>query len=158
MPSSYYTNGVSAAPRSKEARAEAKRVFASHYARTRDSRAAARAAGVSERTGRRWRGELATLSAADRTDRAGPAELTSFVGREAAFERLESLFSGGARLVTLAGPPGIGKTRLAAKFLGAQPAAARTLAFCDVREAQTADDVCVELGPHPRHPARRRGC
>jgi DNA-binding SARP family transcriptional activator len=44
-----------------------------------------------------------------------PLQLTSFVGREPELAALEELV-GGARLVTLTGPGGAGKTRLAAEF------------------------------------------
>ncbi|WP_035700186.1 BTAD domain-containing putative transcriptional regulator [Glycomyces tenuis] len=49
-----------------------------------------------------------------------PAQLTPLIGRDADIERLRSLL-GDARLVTLTGPGGVGKTRLA---LGAAAAAA----------------------------------
>lgn len=42
-----------------------------------------------------------------------PMEFTRFFGREIAIEQLRSLVSPGARLVTLTGPGGMGKTRLA---------------------------------------------
>src|SRR5262245_32850090 len=42
-----------------------------------------------------------------------PARSTSFVGREQELSAIEKLFDSGARLVTLTGPGGIGKTRLA---------------------------------------------
>jgi hypothetical protein len=42
-----------------------------------------------------------------------PSTLTSFVGRGAELEQLRALFDAKARLVTLFGPGGIGKTRLA---------------------------------------------
>ena len=42
-----------------------------------------------------------------------PSQPTSFVGRAAELAELRSLVSGGSRLVTIAGPGGIGKTRLA---------------------------------------------
>jgi predicted ATPase/class 3 adenylate cyclase/DNA-binding CsgD family transcriptional regulator len=42
-----------------------------------------------------------------------PSQATSFVGRAAELAELRSLVSGGARLVTIAGPGGIGKSRLA---------------------------------------------
>ncbi|MFF3566060.1 BTAD domain-containing putative transcriptional regulator [Streptomyces sp. NPDC002574] len=46
-----------------------------------------------------------------------PAPLTSFVGREEELERIGSLLAG-ARLVTLVGPGGAGKTRLAVEAAG----------------------------------------
>jgi predicted ATPase/class 3 adenylate cyclase/DNA-binding CsgD family transcriptional regulator/tetratricopeptide (TPR) repeat protein len=42
-----------------------------------------------------------------------PSQATSFVGRGAELAELRSLISGGSRLVTIAGPGGIGKSRLA---------------------------------------------
>jgi predicted ATPase/class 3 adenylate cyclase/DNA-binding CsgD family transcriptional regulator len=42
-----------------------------------------------------------------------PFQATSFVGRAAELAELRSLVSGGSRLVTIAGPGGIGKSRLA---------------------------------------------
>ena len=42
-----------------------------------------------------------------------PSQATSFVGRAAELAELRSLVSGGSRLVTIAGPGGIGKSRLA---------------------------------------------
>ena len=42
-----------------------------------------------------------------------PAQATSFVGRAAELAELRALISGGSRLVTIAGPGGIGKSRLA---------------------------------------------
>ncbi|MFD0364559.1 LuxR C-terminal-related transcriptional regulator [Nocardia sp. GCM10030253] len=45
------------------------------------------------------------------------APTSEFVGRQMELDRLGSLLSGGARLITLVGPGGIGKTRLAAEFV-----------------------------------------
>ena len=44
-----------------------------------------------------------------------PSQATSFVGRAAELAELRSLVSGGSRLVTIAGPGGIGKSRLAVR-------------------------------------------
>lgn len=44
-----------------------------------------------------------------------PAELTSFVGRRTELASVRALLDG-ARLVTLTGPGGVGKTRLAAQI------------------------------------------
>ncbi|MFQ6395135.1 hypothetical protein ACLMAJ_16925 [Nocardia sp. KC 131] len=43
------------------------------------------------------------------------APTSEFVGRQAELDRLDGLLSAGARLITLVGPGGIGKTRLAAE-------------------------------------------
>jgi transcriptional regulator with XRE-family HTH domain len=42
-----------------------------------------------------------------------PAELTSLIGREADLQRARAPLEGGVRLLTLTGPGGVGKTRLA---------------------------------------------
>ena len=42
-----------------------------------------------------------------------PAQLTSFIGRKHEIETLTALLQQGKRLITLTGPPGVGKTRLA---------------------------------------------
>jgi predicted ATPase len=44
------------------------------------------------------------------------AERTPLFGRREELARLGALFAGGARLVTLVGPPGVGKTRLARRY------------------------------------------
>ncbi|MGO4617630.1 AAA family ATPase [Nocardia sp. 2YAB30] len=46
-----------------------------------------------------------------------PASTSEFIGRETELDRLGALLDGDARLVTLVGPGGIGKTRLAAEGL-----------------------------------------
>ncbi|MET9286822.1 ATP-binding protein [Nocardia beijingensis] len=46
-----------------------------------------------------------------------PASTSEFIGRETELDRLSALLDGGARLITLVGPGGIGKTRLAAEAL-----------------------------------------
>ncbi|MEK7469509.1 MAG: adenylate/guanylate cyclase domain-containing protein [Planctomycetota bacterium] len=48
-----------------------------------------------------------------------PVQTTSFVGRESELHEIERLFASGARLVTLTGPAGVGKTRIAVR-LGAE--------------------------------------
>ncbi len=79
--------------------------------------------------------------AASRTTNLTP-ERTSFVGRAAELTRLHDLFEAGARLVTVMGTAGTGKTRLARRFGStALPAFPGGVWFCDVVEAQTLDDV-----------------
>ncbi len=70
-----------------------------------------------------------------------PVQTTSFVGRERELRELESIFGGGARLVTLTGPAGVGKTRLAVR-LGAELLGrfAGGCWFADLGEAGTAGD------------------
>lgn len=71
-----------------------------------------------------------------------PAERDRFVGREGPLQQTAAAFDGGARLVTLAGIGGIGKTRLALCFarrwLGAWPGGAW---FCDLSSARSLDGI-----------------
>jgi predicted ATPase/DNA-binding CsgD family transcriptional regulator len=60
-----------------------------------------------------------------------PVQLTSFVGRSRELAELEASF-GGARLVTLVGPGGSGKTRLALEFAARRRAASPDLHFVDL--------------------------
>ncbi len=81
---------------------------------------------------------LALLEGAPRTPRRGnlPAPLTSFVGRGADLARLDRLLRD-ARLVTLVGPGGAGKTRLAveaARGRGRPPGGAWLVELAPVRE------------------------
>src|SRR5438093_1211653 len=84
-----------------------------------------------------------------------PQPRTHFVGRQQDLAHLADLCAGGAAIVTLWGPPGIGKTRLAIEFAagGAVARAGRIVQawFCDLAGARDAADVCAavarELGP-----------
>ncbi|HWM88109.1 MAG TPA: tetratricopeptide repeat protein, partial [Kofleriaceae bacterium] len=60
---------------------------------------------------------------------------TSFVGRAAELERLDQLLRSGARLVTVLGPPGTGKSRLALHHAGLTPSDARPVHVIDVADA-----------------------
>lgn len=46
---------------------------------------------------------------------------TSFIGRQEDLRALAELFAAGERLITLLGPGGMGKTRLARRFLETRP-------------------------------------
>src|SRR5262245_54548667 len=80
---------------------------------------------------------------------AFPRPKTSFVGRGEDLTRLAELCAAGASIVTLWGPPGIGKTRLAVE-LGRrgnlQRGDGRAQAwFCDIASARDIADVCAAL-------------
>lgn len=67
-----------------------------------------------------------------------PPEPTSFIGRAADVARVADLLCG-ARLVTLCGPPGIGKTRTALRVATDSELFAW---FCDLSAAGTVADLC----------------
>jgi len=74
-----------------------------------------RAERVFQVTGPGLAGEFGPLRSLDGPPRRHnlPSQATSFVGRAAELAELRSLLSGGSRLVTVVGPGGIGKSRLA---------------------------------------------
>ena len=61
-----------------------------------------------------------------------PRQLTSFVGRRADLVALDELLEAGRPLVTVLGPPGIGKTRLVQRWLASTRPDALAV-FCDLR-------------------------
>jgi predicted ATPase len=64
---------------------------------------------------------------------------SSFLGRQSELARLRDV-TAGARLVTLVGPAGIGKTRLATRFADLH---AQDAHFCDLTEATDTNAVCA---------------
>ncbi len=84
---------------------------------------------------------------AARRGNLGP-EATSFVGRAAALERLAAERQGGNRLLTLSGPGGVGKTRLAQRFAAAEQARGAVPGgawFVELSEARDALEVVQSL-------------
>jgi excisionase family DNA binding protein len=65
-----------------------------------------------------------------------------FIGRTEEIGRLGEMFGAGARIVTVVGAPGVGKTRLAARYAELQ---ARGGSFCDLGEATSLDQVCIAV-------------
>ncbi|MFD8249250.1 ATP-binding protein [Nocardia sp. NPDC059691] len=93
-----------------------------------------------------------------------PASTSEFVGRETELDRLGTLLDGGARLITLVGPGGIGKTRLAAEALRrgvrvrGRPVYWARLAGLEADSTATAQDVmqsavCADAGSPPARDA-----
>ncbi len=127
----------------------ARAVFAEWLAKTGDVRIAAERAGVSERTGRRWKNEGPNAADASSPRMPAPiqnAEPTKFVGRKAALIALRKMLSEGARLVTVLGPAGIGKTRLSLRYADLNASAyPGGVLFCDVSGAKTVEAVCAAV-------------
>jgi predicted ATPase/DNA-binding CsgD family transcriptional regulator len=73
-----------------------------------------------------------------------PVQLTSFVGRSRELAELEASF-GSARLVTLMGPGGSGKTRLALEFAARRRAVSPDLHFVDLTPIMDAALVPVSI-------------
>ncbi len=71
-------------------------------------------------------------------------ERTSFVGRAAELAAIRAAFERGARLVTVHGPPGVGKTRLTRAFTSA--AADRTIVRVDLSSSRSPDDWVRAIG------------
>lgn len=118
-------------------------MFHEWLARTGDARVAAERAGVSERTARRWK-----RAAPAEPQRAPPppgvasgpiAPPTRFFGRRDV--ALRKLFADGARIVTVLGPAGIGKTRLALRWAELAAGAYDAVFFCDLSDATTVEHV-----------------
>lgn len=73
-----------------------------------------------------------------------PAPASSFVGREAELSAIGALLARGERLVTVLGPAGVGKTRLAVRAAEASPAPLDAL-FCDLSQRATAHEVAEAI-------------
>jgi predicted ATPase len=72
--------------------------------------------------------------------------LGRFVGRAAAIDAIDRHFAAGVRLLTLVGPPGMGKTRLAMRYAdlrGAPFLPVGGVWFCDLTEARDVNDLCA---------------
>src|SRR5215831_12108097 len=89
------------------------------------------------------------LAAPSRTPAALPAWPTPFVGRSAEVEAVRALVAGGHRLVTLSGPGGVGKTRLAAataeRVRDGFAAGALFVALADAREPAAVRPAIAEV-------------
>ena len=124
----------------------ARSLFAEWLAKTGDVRIAAERAGVSERTGRRWKNEPASTAEGDAPAQIISPEATRFIGRKAALLALRKMLTEGARLVTVLGPAGIGKTRLSMRYADVHASAyPGGVFFCDVSVAKTAEAICAAL-------------
>ncbi len=123
-------------------------MFREWLARTGDHRVAAERAGVSERTGRRWKTEAEGDAPKAPDVRGAARELlgqpTRFFGRRDV--ALQKILADGARLVTILGPAGMGKTRLALRHAELRASAYDAVFFCDLSDARTVEEVCAVVG------------
>jgi predicted ATPase len=71
-------------------------------------------------------------------------ERTRLIGRAAEIEALRAAFAG-ARLCTLHGPPGVGKTRLALSFAALVEREGRAVVLAELGEARSAADVAAAV-------------
>src|SRR5690349_19274914 len=78
------------------------------------------------------------------TRRDLPRERSSFVGRARELEAIGDAFAGGATLVTLVGPAGVGKTRTARRYAAA-PEGERAVVSCDLAEARAEAHLIATL-------------
>lgn len=75
-----------------------------------------------------------------------PPERDAFVGRAADLARVAERLAGGARLVTVHGTAGAGKTRLVRRYARAWLGDwGGGVTFCDLSEARTRDGMCLAL-------------
>src|SRR5687768_5717259 len=69
---------------------------------------------------------------------------TPLIGRTAELAAVEDALADGERLLTITGPPGVGKTRLARHVAAAEPAGG--VVFCDLTPARSLDDAAGAIG------------
>jgi predicted ATPase len=76
-----------------------------------------------------------------------PSPLTSFIGRGDVLDLLDRSFASGDRMVTILGPPGIGKTRLAAHYAGTRRTQFRegNVWFCDLTLSRRGVDAMAAV-------------
>src|SRR5437763_925766 len=70
---------------------------------------------------------------------------SSFIGRTAELEAIRALFERGARLLTIVGPAGMGKTRIARRYLR-HAAEALEIHFCDLTGLEDEEALCSAIG------------
>src|SRR5262245_14439341 len=76
---------------------------------------------------------------------APPLPRTRFIGREGELAAIAPRLTAGS-LVTILGPPGVGKTRLALELARRQAAPAAAVLFCDLSAVTDADGICAVVG------------
>jgi predicted ATPase len=79
------------------------------------------------------------------SDARVPASASSFIGRTAELARLGEAFATGARLVTLVGPPGTGKTRLALSFAENEAHLGKRVVFVELSAARSDEELLASV-------------
>ena len=74
-----------------------------------------------------------------------PRELSTFVGRHETLSEIRSAFAGGARLVTVLGAPGTGKTRVARRYGAEHAASSGPVIFFDLASARSLTDIVAAV-------------
>ena len=76
-----------------------------------------------------------------------PADIGVFVGRQRERARVETLLGTGARVVTLVGPGGMGKTRLAVRCAAAwlHDPQVGAVCFVELADARTETEVAIAI-------------
>lgn len=74
-----------------------------------------------------------------------PRELSTFVGRKDALSLVRAAFANGARLVTILGAPGTGKTRVARRHGAEHAASSGPVLFCDLSAARSLADIVTAV-------------
>ena len=72
-----------------------------------------------------------------------PSPTTTFIGRQRDLEAIASWFSSGRRLVSIVGPPGMGKTRVAIEY--ASTVIDRAACFCNLAEVHDLDGLNAHI-------------
>ncbi|MET0791502.1 MAG: tetratricopeptide repeat protein, partial [Polyangiaceae bacterium] len=76
-----------------------------------------------------------------------PSSPNRFVGRTSELATLRALFEGGNRFVTILGPPGMGKTRLALRHIEERKADGRPGGwFVELSSAHSVEELCASVG------------
>jgi len=80
-----------------------------------------------------------------RAEHTLPARFDAFVGRQHELQRLDDLLIDNHQCITIAGPAGSGKTRLALEFAASMKRRVSNVFFCDLTDAHTLEDMTLAV-------------